>query len=225
MQLKWTEKIGFVFIFTIVLAGIVIARTDLEYYQGVYTREDGFVEWLTVIALLLGAATNFYRAKILAKFRSYTFVLGLVTLGCVFLFGAGEEISWGQRIFDWHVPAFFQQHNAQGETNLHNLIVNGVKINKLIFGLILGICVAFYFLILPVLYRKIELVKKLIDKFAIPIPRYIHIVAYLALFGLVQLIPGHKHGEVLEFGGCWIFFLMILEPYNRELFSRKSFNR
>lgn len=225
MNMKWTEKLGYFFIFAVVITGVVLSHVDLEYYQGVYTREDGFVEWLTVFGLLAGASTCFYRAKVLAKFRSPWFVLGLVGMGCLFIFGAGEEISWGQRIFNWHIPEFFAKNNSQGETNLHNLVVGGTKINKLIFGLFLTICVVIYFLILPVLYRKVEKIKELVDKFAVPIPKNTHIIAYLTLFGLSQLIVGHKPGEILEFGGCWIFYLMILEPFNRPIFSRRSFNR
>lgn len=225
MNMKWTEKLGYFFIFAVVITGVVLSHVDLEYYQGVYTREDGFVEWLTVFGLLAGASTCFYRAKVLAKFRSPWFVLGLVGMGCLFIFGAGEEISWGQRIFNWHIPEFFAKNNSQGETNLHNLVVGGTKINKLVFGLFLTICVVIYFLILPVLYRKVEKIKELVDKFAVPIPKNTHIVAYLTLFGLSQLIVGHKPGEILEFGGCWIFYLMILEPFNRPIFSRRSFNR
>lgn len=225
MNMKWTEKLGYFFIFAVVITGVVLSHVDLEYYQGVYTREDGFVEWLTVFGLLAGASTCFYRAKVLAKFRSPWFVLGLVGMGCLFIFGAGEEISWGQRIFNWHIPEFFAKNNSQGETNLHNLVVGGTKINKLVFGLFLTICVVIYFLILPVLYRKVEKIKDLVDKFAVPIPKNTHIIAYLTLFGLSQLIVGHKPGEILEFGGCWIFYLMILEPFNRPIFSRRSFNR
>ncbi len=225
MNMKWTEKLGYAFIFSIVIAGVIMSHTHQKFYEGVYTREDGFVEWLTVFGLLAGAATCFYRAKVLAKFRSPIFILGLVGMGFIFIFGAGEEISWGQRIFDWQVPSFFAKNNSQGETNLHNLVVGGTKINKLFFGLILGICVAVYFLIVPVLYRKFEKLKSLIDRFAIPIPKNSHIAAYLLLFGFSQIINGHKPGEILEFGGCWIFYLMILEPLNRPLFSRKSFNR
>lgn len=33
---------------------------------------------------------------------------------------AGEEISWGQHIFEWSSPDFWKQINDQGETNLHN---------------------------------------------------------------------------------------------------------
>jgi hypothetical protein len=223
--MKWTEKLGYVFIFAVVITGVVLSHVNLDFYQGVYTREDGFVEWLTVFGLLAGASTSFYRAKVLAKFRSPWFVLGLVGMGLAFIFGAGEEISWGQRIFNWQVPEFFAANNSQGETNLHNLVVGGTKINKLVFGLLLGITIALYFLVLPILYRKVERIKTLVDKFAVPIPKNTHIAAYLLLFGLSKLIVGHKPGEILEFGGCWIFYLMILEPLNRPIFSRKSFNR
>jgi hypothetical protein len=35
---------------------------------------------------------------------------------------AAEEISWGQRVFDVETPeGFFDRHNKQNETNLHNL--------------------------------------------------------------------------------------------------------
>ena len=36
------------------------------------------------------------------------------------LFIFGEEISWGQNIFDFKVATFFVQYNIQEETNLHN---------------------------------------------------------------------------------------------------------
>ena len=54
-------------------------------------------------------------------------------------FGAGEEISWGQRIFHIESSKFFNENNSQKETNLHNMIVDGVKLNKLIFSNLLSI--------------------------------------------------------------------------------------
>lgn len=225
MNFKWTEKFGFLFVFLIVITSVIISRNNLDYYQKVLTKEDGLIEWLTVTALLLGALTAFYRARILITFRPSTFIWSLILLGFVFIFGAGEEISWGQRIFDWHSPEFFRIYNTQGETNLHNLKFGNTKINKVIFGTFLGIVIGFYFLILPVLYKKLIKVRKFLNKIAIPIPKNLHIVAYLILAGLAYMIPGHKKGEILEFGGCWIFYLMTLEPLNRDRFSRKSFKR
>ena len=36
------------------------------------------------------------------------------------LYVAGEEVSWGQHIFDWGTPEFWSGVNDQNETNLHN---------------------------------------------------------------------------------------------------------
>jgi len=43
----------------------------------------------------------------------------VMALGCFVL--GGEEISWGQRIFDFGVPEAVSEVNLQGEINLHNL--------------------------------------------------------------------------------------------------------
>ena len=39
-------------------------------------------------------------------------------LGCFYI--AGEEVSWGQHIFEWGTPEFWSGINDQNETNLHN---------------------------------------------------------------------------------------------------------
>jgi hypothetical protein len=219
------ERVMYVFVFITALVGVISSNMNLQWYEGFYVREDGIVEWLTVLGLLVGSIACFHRAKILRPFRGTLFISCTIFLGFLFLFGLGEEISWGQRIFDIKSSEFFLKNNSQGETNLHNLVVGGTKINKLIFGTILGILIGFYFLILPFLYRKVEKVKKLVDMMAIPLPKIFHIVAYLVLVGLTELIAGGKKGEILEFGGVWIFVLMLFAPYNRIIFSRKSFER
>jgi len=140
-------------------------------------------------------------------------------MGLVFVFGAGEEISWGQRILNIESSEFFVKHNAQREINIHNLIVNGKKINKIIFGTSLGVCIGAYFLILPIVYTKIDGIKHLVNRFAIPIPRVFHIISYIILIILVSMVDSSRKGELLEFGGCWIFLLMIFNPYNREIFK------
>ncbi len=42
----------------------------------------------------------------------------LALIGSVYVFG--EELSWGQHLFDWTTPEFWNQINDQGETNFHN---------------------------------------------------------------------------------------------------------
>lgn len=226
---KVLERLGFVFIFTLCVLGVYYSKTDLQYFEGTYVREDGPLEWLTVVALSMGSFLCFYRAKILKPFRHRKFIFGLYLLSAMFFFGLAEEISWGQRIwqawFDFQVPEFFVKYNSQQEMNFHNLRFGGMKINKIIFGTFLGIAIVFYFLILPFLYRKKESIKNLCDSWALPLPRIYHIVAYVSLAVIAELIAGGKKGEILEFGGSWIVLLMIFEPYNREIFSRKSFER
>jgi len=219
------ERVAYIFALIVALVGVIGSHIDVTWYEGTFAREDGFVEWLTVIGLLTGSFLCFYRISILRPFRGKLFLFCTFILGCLFFFGAGEEISWGQRIFNIQSSDFFLTHNSQGETNLHNLIVGGTKINKLIFGTILGVLIGFYFLILPFLYRKVEKVKAIVDSMAMPLPKYFHIIAYLVLVALTEFIQGGKKGEVLEFGGVWIFVLMTFVPFNREIFSRKTFDR
>lgn len=227
---KVLERIMFVLVFAIILGGVYFSRTDLSFYEGSYVKEDGPIEWLTVLALFIGSGMCLYRAKILKPFRERSFIRGLYFMAFIFFFGMAEEISWGQRIYEafipgFKVPEFFIQYNSQQELNFHNLQFGGAKINKIIFGTFLGICVVFYFLILPFLYQKYESVKKKVDSFALPIPRLYHIIAYISLALLCELILGGKKGEILEFGGCWIVLLMCFEPANRPIFSRRLSER
>ena len=56
------------------------------------------------------------------------------------LLGSAEEISWGQRIFDFATPRIFVDHNIQQEVNLHN--VDGVAAWRYVKGLAVLLCVA-----------------------------------------------------------------------------------
>ena len=216
---SWAERIIFSIVFFLVVIGVILSRVNVAFFEGFYVLEDGFIEWLTIVALLCGAFLCFYRAFKLKSKRNVMFLFVTVLVGLVLLFGAGEEISWGQRIFDIESSEFFTKYNAQREINIHNLIFKGTKINKLVFGTLLGACIAAYFLILPIVYRKSSRINGLVDRIAIPIPRVFHILSYIILVILVELVDSSKKGELLEFGGCWIFLLMIFNPYNREIFK------
>ncbi|MGI9544667.1 MAG: hypothetical protein ACR2MX_15500 [Cyclobacteriaceae bacterium] len=91
-------------------------------------EEDGLIETLGAGAFFLASILCIYcfyaskgrRTKLsLISFRRNVFFL---LLGLLFFVAAGEEISWGQRIFSWETPASWQSINSQKETNLHNLV-------------------------------------------------------------------------------------------------------
>ena len=222
VDLKVEKAEGFLIFFVSfhVLLGLLLSYVNVHYFNSVYTVEDGMIEWFTVDALLFSAFITIYRLNKFRTQKGLLFFLGLLLFSIVFIFGAGEEISWGYHMFQYDVPQFFRDYNGQGETNLHNLVVSGKKINKIIFGTFLGICIAFYFLVLPILYKKFEKVKSLVNRCAIPLPRGVHIILYLLLFGITSIMPSTKKGEVLEFGGTFIFLIMILFPLNREIFQK-----
>lgn len=214
------EKIVIGGILFLLLLGGYLSHVDRHLFEGYYVREDGPIEWLQFEALILAAVVCFKRFFELRKTKPNLFLFCLIALGLIFIFGAGEEISWGQRILGVKSPEFFIQHNSQEETNFHNLIVGGKKINKIIFGVGLGLSVAFYMLLLPYLYRKYEKIKKLSDQFAIPIPKLVYILLYLVLVIVVEITASAKRGELIEFGGVWLFFLMTYFPANRQLYEK-----
>ena len=101
-----------------------------------FRREDGpaeymsFVAWALAFVLLARAAWS-----LPARGRSILLAVALVS----FLM-AGEEISWGQRIFGWESPEFFRAANMQSETTLHNLFESW-RVWKVLGWLIVAWCV------------------------------------------------------------------------------------
>lgn len=156
----------------------------------------------------------FLKGTILVYLRGYPFHMALI-----FLFGAGEEISWGQRIFDVESSEYFKQNNAQQETNLHNMVVGETKINKLIFSQILTIVLVIYLLVLPFLYRRINSIKKLVDTFGVPIPQWKHTLAFLLATGFITLMPSERKWELYELAFAVIFFLIFLNPFNSLVYK------
>jgi len=217
-RLSVTEKITLIVVGATVATGYWLFYTNLPRFEQ-YVREDGIAEWLTVVGLLFGSIVCFLRFVKLFRKKSAWFLLVTFCLGLFLFFAAGEEISWGQRIFGIKTPEYFQQHNAQHETNLHNLVVGGVKLNKLIFSVLLVGLLAIFMIIVPVLYQKNSAVKKFLDGSAVPVPRQYQVLAFILVFVLTSLIKHGKNAEILECGGALLFFLIVRYSKNSEIFS------
>lgn len=202
----------------ILLLGYLLFYTNVRIFER-YVEEDGTVEWLTVVGLMMGCIVAFSRFIRLFKKRSWWFLLVTLGLALVLFFGSGEEISWGQRIFGWKTPAYFEKHNAQHETNIHNLIEDGVKLNKLIFSTILSIFLAIYLLVIPLLHAKAKGVRDLLDKSAVPVPRLYQVISFVVLFAATQLLRHEKSPELLECGTGLLLFLIIRYPRNEYIFD------
>lgn len=85
-------------------------------------HEDGVVEWLQVLLLVLAAwqfllMVKQYGSSYQSVALRYFFLLLLI--GCLFI--VGEELSWGQRLLGLDPSVFIKKFNKQHEYNLHNL--------------------------------------------------------------------------------------------------------
>ena len=214
-QNKLEQILSFwVLIFT--LLGVYLARTNEHYFKHNFTVEDGFLEWSSVVFLLTAGYFTLKRGFKALKGKKNFVLLTAMAIGFVCFFGAGEEISWGQRLFGIETGETFKQLNTQGETNLHNLKINGVSINKLIFGKLLSLVILIYLLVLPFVRKKISLIDRLIKTFGVPIATNFQIVFCLIIFGLCELSGSSKKGELFEFGATCIFMLIFLFPRNPQ---------
>lgn len=201
----------------LMLSGLVMLHKAPERFKR-YVAEDGPVEWIATVSLLACSVICIERAVKLKNYRSKGFIIVSLLLAMVFLFGVGEEISWGQRIFAIKSSSFFLEHNVQEEINFHNLRIGSLKINKFLFSLVLGTVISLYLLILPILYRKVEKVKAAVDKSGIPIPRLPQIVIVLITAVIVHFIKAKHKWELLDLAGSMIFLAILICPYNKEIY-------
>lgn len=148
------------------------------------TREDGVFETIGALFFLVtsvlffilfikdksGNQFYFFQTRKNAFFLLLTFV---------FFIGFGEEISWGQRIFNVQIPEILKEINVQNEINIHNISVfHGLDDDgnrKSFFGLLLNIDRLFsvfwftYFLIIPILNKVSSKITKLLKTINLPI--------------------------------------------------------
>jgi len=218
-----TDKLAYLFLLIVFSLGIYYANTDLNYFDTVYTKEDGFAEYGTAFLLFCIAALLIYRLIKFFSNKKPLWKIGILLMALIFIFGAGEEISWGQRIFNVESSEYFLENNAQGETNLHNMVVDGKKINKLIFSQLLTAILIIYLIITPFLYRKIAWIKNLINTFAVPIPQWHHTFAFLITTTIVlALMPSDRKWELYELAFGVIFLLIFLNPFNKYIYETNS---
>jgi hypothetical protein len=84
------------------------------------SREGGFFENSQFFLYLLSGVVTVYFSKTLFQTRKFLSIIYLI-LGLLFLFIAGEEVSWGQRVFELITPDWLKSINDQDEITIHNI--------------------------------------------------------------------------------------------------------
>jgi len=203
--------VGAVLVLTV---GIYFASQ--EYFYLVYAAEDGLVEYGTAIALLI-ASFILVRNGLSLRSHGAKLAVGLTFFYAVlFFFGAGEEVSWGQRIFGWETSEAMKELNRQDETNLHNLEFGGVALTKHLFGPVLTVTILLYLMVLPLLYPRLAGLGRFVDRIALPAPGKRHAVLALVASLVIAAIDVQRKWEVYELVFGLLILSIFLNPQNRD---------
>lgn len=194
--------------------------------DGLYENAGAILFLLTSIAfMILATRPGIYKINEKSDKhpdRRYFWLFALL-----FFFAFGEEISWGQRIFNFETPQAIKEMNIQGEFNLHNLkffhgktpegeektgIMALLTMHRLFYLAFFS-----YLFLLPLLYSLNAKFRTLVDKLKLPIPFIIIGVLFIlnlvygnTLRAILTELDSHGIVEIKEFLMALILFLLPL---------------
>ncbi len=178
--------------------------------------EDGGIEWVQFLCFAaLSGLLAFIAADRWVRHGRIRFdVLVLAGLSVLVFGAAGEEVSWFQRVLSLQTSEFFNQHNRQGEMNLHNMVVGGVNIHKVILLKLIFIVAITHNLILPALALKFPSVRTRVEALGLYLPPLAVSVSYFVLLALSQVLFDHpRRGEFGEAFGAVHYFSTVFAAY------------
>ncbi len=195
-------------------------------------KEDSFFEWLTALFYFI----SFILLVLTFKKNRNVFLL---LLSFVLFFGAGEEMSWGQRIFGFSTPESINKINVQHEFNIHNITLfdgkymgGGAKKGWdrfLEMDLLFKIFTIVFGCVLPFLVYKVKFINSLTQKFKVPVPPISIGIFFAVTWIVLKLSLSHlplennmEHywkvymagPEIAEFIDAYIMCLICLYFYN-----------
>lgn len=176
-------------------------------------KEDTLFEMIQLCILLIGMAIAAWFTRFFAKTKSRTSLLFLaLSLGMFFV--AGEEISWGQRIFNIEPTETIQAVNYQSEYTLHNLhIVHHKVFDVYVILCLLAITVTWVTRLVPALKKFTPYMPSwlLLGYFLVPLPIY-----FGQMQGTVKL-PWAEAVEMFFYAGVswWILQLGLVFSKNK----------
>ena len=206
-QKKWALTASFIIIQNFFLA---LYFYSLQNYQLhiVLTAEDHLGEWSQFIFYAIACCS--LCSYTFTYFRSWERLERIILALALFIL-AGEEISWGQRIFHFSIKAV-EALNNQGEINAHNLFplygnVGIYIIWCLLFILIIPLC--------GLIFSKIVKRKKG-NTFQSIFFNFGFIFIHFELIILYLFLPREKHIYFYEFSELMISFSfchLVLKDY------------
>jgi hypothetical protein len=163
--------------FPVVIAslGVLAALLGKDAYKWL-TSEDGFAETLQVFIYITAFAISIIVAARQARAGKRLIALLFLGLSMALFFLIGEELSWGQRIFNWETSSGLASVNKQGETNLHNIYGVGSTFKWV------QLLVGAYGTVLPVVVMIWSVPKRYQEVADAIIPHYSLVTYFLPMF-------------------------------------------
>ncbi|WP_413667456.1 hypothetical protein ACEN9X_23565 [Mucilaginibacter sp. Mucisp86] len=208
---------GLMIMFTI--GAIMLFFAAKVYFDMMYNPAGGFIGYITVLLLLIILGVSIAYIIRLSRYRSIQFCIVLILAGIVSFFFIAEKMSSLPDLFHLSTHSLFKTNTVILGANANGII----KINetgKIVLYWILIAAGAFYFLILPFIYRSNFKAKRFIDRIGIPIPHRNHVIAIITLAILMVLFSAVNESEVLPLDLSAIFLLILLCPENIGVFRR-----
>lgn len=148
----------------LILIAFLIYLLDPDLFRWM-VEEDSVVEWSQFFLLIISCTLSYLLAKYWWKReRLLGLIFGICTLTLFFV--AGEEISWGQRLFGIQTPDSIKEINLQDEITVHNI---GPVFGYVYIGyMIVGLAGSTSWIIKIVLWRWINSRAKKILEFIVP---------------------------------------------------------
>ena len=113
---------------------IEFSPNNVPHYFRIIIKEDSIIEYSTAFFYLIASIFGAFLAVRFLKQKKYLVGISYIILSLGMFFVFGEEIIWGQRIFDIQTFGYFQEHSYQNENTIHNLRSNPVRDFKGVIG-------------------------------------------------------------------------------------------
>ncbi len=189
-------------------------------------KEDGFFEYLTA-ALFFTTSILFF----LLNQRKRKMIIMIFSF--VMFVGAGEEISWGQRIFHFQTPESLSRVNVQKEFTLHNIyLFDGADIEgnprrgwSRLFHIdfLFRMFIMVFGILLPISVFYCKFTSKIAQKLKVPVPPLLIGIFFLINWLTFRILLSHflltgmqyqyydTIPEIFECGSA--FILMVIAIY------------
>jgi len=212
--LKWRKKnrsktLFFSGFFLLGIA-LVISLWPFDYFIKI-SEEDNFIENSQVIVLFSGSLYAFLISRKL--FLKSKRIVGLLfmLISAMLFFTGGEEINWGQRLFNLTTPSYFQASNIQNEISIHNLSSFAGKVS--LMYMLVGLYGWLGWFVLSFLGPKVS------KKLEIIVPKWYFFPYFYTgfIYNFRIMLGPHSIGKYSEFAELMLYMgvtLFIIDVYD-----------